>query len=109
MIWNPASNDFGSGWSPNGDPPSSPTRREAFFHSTAELEAAARSVTWLGLTVHRAERGGPEDEEGFVEFTARSRDGGHVYALHERSRFRREGGRWLYVDGTCRVERSRAR
>jgi SEC-C motif-containing protein len=70
-----------------------------------ELEAAARSVTWLGLVVHRAEAGGPGDEEGFVEFTARSRDGEGVLELHERSRFRRKAGRWLYVDGDCRVER----
>src|SRR5512142_2721079 len=36
-----------------------------------ELEAAARSVKWIGLTVHRTERGGPGDEDGVVEFTAR--------------------------------------
>ena len=71
-----------------------------------ELEAAARSVTWLGLTVHRAEKGGPGDDEGVVEFTARSRDAEGVIELHERSRFRRKAGRWLYVDGECRVVRA---
>jgi SEC-C motif-containing protein len=73
-----------------------------------ELEEAARAVSWLGLTVHGAERGGPLDDEGFVTFTARSSDGRHVYALHERSRFRRVDGRWRYVDGDCRVERTPA-
>ncbi len=73
-----------------------------------ELIAAARAVTWLGLTVHRAERGGPGDEEGVVEFTARSRDGRFSYALHERSLFRRVGGRWRYVDGECLRERAPA-
>jgi len=73
-----------------------------------ELEAAARSVTWLGLTVHRAERGGPGDDAGVVEFTARSRDGRDVIELHERSTFRRVSGKWLYVDGECRVTRSAA-
>ena len=68
-----------------------------------ELEAAAKSVTWLGLTVHRAEQGGPTDDEGVVEFTALSRDGDGVVELHERSRFRRKAGRWLNVD--CRVVR----
>jgi len=76
--------------------------------SRRELEAAARAVTWLGLTVHRAEKGGPEDDEGIVEFTARSRDGEGVIELHERSRFRRVAGRWLYVDGDCRVARAGA-
>ncbi len=71
-----------------------------------ELEAAARAVTWLGLTVHRAERGGPGDDEGVVAFTARSRDERWVYALHEVSRFRRVAGRWRYVDGECRVEQA---
>ena len=60
------------------------------------------------LDVHRVERGGPEDEEGVVEFTARSLDGRHVVELHERSTFRRKGGRWLYVDGECEVTRSPA-
>jgi SEC-C motif-containing protein len=70
-----------------------------------ELEAAAKSVTWLGLEVHRTEKGGPEDDDGIVEFTARSRDDGGVVELHERSRFRRVAGWWLYVDGDCRVVR----
>ena len=73
-----------------------------------ELEEAARSVTWIGLTVLGAERGGAGDDEGVVEFVARSLDGGHVVELHERSTFRRKDGRWLYVDGVCRVTRSRA-
>lgn len=74
-----------------------------------ELEAASKAVTWLGLTVHRAERGGPDDDEGFVEFTARSSQGRQRFELHERSRFRRASGQWLYVDGSCRVDRSTVR
>lgn len=70
-----------------------------------ELEAAARAVTWLDLAIHQAERGGPVDAEGMVEFSARSRDARFVYTLHERSRFRRVAGRWKYVDGECRFER----
>lgn len=66
-----------------------------------DLDAATR---WTGLTVLRAERGGPDDEDGVVEFVARwtepsaaaGRRGGE---LHEVSRFARRGGRWLYVDG----------
>jgi SEC-C motif-containing protein len=73
-----------------------------------DLQAAARAVTWLGLTVHGTEQGGPADEVGVVEFTARSRDGRFLYALHERSRFRRVEGRWRYVDGEARFERTPA-
>jgi SEC-C motif-containing protein len=71
-----------------------------------ELEAAARSVEWLGLTVHRTERGGPGDDDGIVEFTARSRDAAGIVELHETSRFRRKLDRWVYVDGDARVTRT---
>ena len=71
-----------------------------------ELEAAAKAVVWLGLTVHRTVQGGTADEVGVVEFTARSRDARHLYALHERSRFRRVSGQWRYVDGEARLEQA---
>lgn len=54
---------------------------------------------WLGLAIRATEAGGPKDQEGWVEFVARSRVRGQGVRLHERSRFRREGGRWVYVDG----------
>ena len=53
------------------------------------------SVRWLGLDVLSA-RGGMFDTDGVVEFRARHDRG----VLHERSRFVREGGRWLYLDGS---------
>ena len=40
-----------------------------------------------------------DGDRATVEFTARSRIDGHSHVLHEVSRFVREGGRWLYVDG----------
>ena len=43
--------------------------------------------------------GGPFDTEGVVEFEAFWRQGGTRGSLHERSRFLRANGRWLYVDG----------
>lgn len=55
-------------------------------------------LRWLGLEVraHRA----LGDDRAEVEFVARSKVGGRAHRLHETSRFVREGGRWLYVDGT---------
>ena len=53
---------------------------------------------WLGLKVVDART--TRDDTAEVEFIARFRIGGGSAArLHERSRFVREGGRWLYVDG----------
>jgi len=54
---------------------------------------------WLGLSVRATEGGGEQDVEGRVEFVARSRVHGRGVRLHERSRFLREDGRWMYVDG----------
>ena len=58
----------------------------------------AQKTTWLGLTVKSHRVTGPETAE--VEFVARYRvGGGSAVRLHERSRFVRIDGRWLYVDG----------
>ncbi|MEO1331581.1 MAG: YchJ family metal-binding protein [Pseudomonadota bacterium] len=52
---------------------------------------------WTGLTVHAATETGPD--AATVAFTARYAVDGKKGALSETSRFRREHGRWLYVDG----------
>lgn len=52
-------------------------------------------IVWTGLTVTDVVAGGPEDDTGEVEFTASYDDD----AMHERSRFERRGGRWVYVGG----------
>lgn len=58
------------------------------------------SQKWLGLKVVDSKTDGDRAE---VEFIARFRIGGMpAQRLHERSRFVREAGRWLYVDGDLR-------
>lgn len=59
----------------------------------------APGLTWLGLDVLDAVEGGPSDDTGVVEFRARFRTPSGEGALHERSRFERRAGRWVYVDG----------
>jgi SEC-C motif-containing protein len=61
-----------------------------------ELEPAQR---WIRLDVLATEGGGVLDDAGTVEFRAHYRWDGRRGALHERSRFTREGGAWHYVDG----------
>lgn len=56
-------------------------------------------IHWLGLEILRAEAGGPDDREGMVEFVASYRVGDQAGSLQEASRFVREDGRWLYLDG----------
>jgi SEC-C motif domain protein len=57
-----------------------------------------RQQKWLGLRVIAASLTGNDSAE--VEFVARSRvSNAAAVRQHERSRFVRENGRWLYVDG----------
>jgi SEC-C motif-containing protein len=56
-------------------------------------------VVWTGLDVTASEAGGIEDDRGEVEFVARFDADGQSSQMHERSRFERRGGRWVYVDG----------
>lgn len=56
-------------------------------------------ANWIGLKVTRTEQGGPEDNEGMVEFVARYKINGKGFRLHEISRFGRLDGEWVYLDG----------
>lgn len=56
-------------------------------------------VRWTRLDVLAASGGGPFDSDGTVEFRAHHRSAAGRGSLHETSRFVREGGTWLYVDG----------
>lgn len=53
-------------------------------------------MKWVGLEVLQAAASG---DAGVVEFVARYKDNGRAGRLHETSRFVREDGRWLYIDG----------
>lgn len=65
-------------------------------------------VRWVSLQILRVEAGDEEDEHAVVEFRAQwvagegsTRQRGE---LHERSRFERRAGRWLYVTGDARSD-----
>ncbi len=69
----------------------------------ATLERDGATV-WRKLQIVDTVAGGPDDETGVVEFRASFRDGeGVVGVLHERSRFARFDGRWVYLDGEIRA------
>lgn len=54
---------------------------------------------WTRLEVLDTVAGGPGDDEGVVEFRAHYVLDGRAGRLHERSRFVRRAGRWVYLDG----------
>ena len=59
-----------------------------------ELDALP-DLDWCGLEILEVVDGGPTDEAGVVEFRANHATG----TMHERSRFTRRAGRWVYLDG----------
>lgn len=82
-------------------------RLEAYLRATwapetlpAEALCAEPAPKWIGLDVTRHEVTGTDS--AVVEFVARCRIGGRAVRMHEISRFRREDGRWLYIDGEQR-------
>ena len=69
---------------------------QTWHPSTAPGELELGPLNWTGLDiVHHETRG----DAGVVEFVAYHKVNGRAAKLHEVSRFVREGGRWLYVDG----------
>ena len=63
------------------------------------IELWAKSVTWMGLAILNTEAGEENDETGYVEFKALFLENGTPDQIHEKSLFRRENGKWMYVSG----------
>ncbi|APA99274.1 YchJ family protein [Nocardia seriolae] len=57
------------------------------------------ALRWDRLEILGATGGGPFHTEGTVEFRAHYRAHGAAGQLHENSRFRRDHGAWVYLDG----------
>ena len=64
--------------------------------STAPGDLELGPTKWLGLEVLNSQEQG---DAGVVEFVATFKVSGRLQRLHEISRFVREDGRWLYIDG----------
>ena len=56
-------------------------------------------VEWRRLQIVDTVAGSPDDDEGIVEFRASYRGPDGAGLMHERSRFVRVEGRWVYLDG----------
>ena len=61
----------------------------------AGLDLTTDDTPWQRLAILATQGGGAGDHTGYVEFAAWFAGG----QLHERSRFVKEDGCWLYVDG----------
>jgi SEC-C motif-containing protein len=64
-----------------------------------ELARYCKAVRCISLQVLSTEAGGPEDAAGVVVFHAKLLVNGKRMLHWEKSRFVREDGRWMYLDG----------
>jgi len=55
---------------------------------------------WLGLRIMGTEKGGPNDTEGVVDFTATYKKKGLKEVHKEQANFVKKNGEWLYTAGT---------
>jgi SEC-C motif-containing protein len=68
------------------------------FDRTAARKWAAGSE-WLGLELIEVSGGGPDDDEGEIEFIAKFLQDGKEAAHHEVASFARHDGNWHFLDG----------
>jgi SEC-C motif-containing protein len=72
-------------------------------YSAEEARRWSEQSEWQGLTILRTEKGGPNDQEGLVEFSARYRSGGEEHEHVETALFKRESDQWVYAGQLSRV------
>uniref|UniRef100_UPI0032168BF2 YchJ family protein n=1 Tax=uncultured Draconibacterium sp. TaxID=1573823 RepID=UPI0032168BF2 len=59
----------------------------------------AESVKWMQLIIVNTWNGAASDNEGYVEFKALYFENGQINQIHEKSFFKREKEKWVYVSG----------
>ncbi|MBL4862218.1 MAG: Sec-C motif domain protein [Crocinitomicaceae bacterium] len=75
---------------------------ESHHSATRQLERKqelidwAKSVKWIKLGILNTSEGAENDTEGMVEFKAHFKEGNKKMVLHEKSKFVREFGQWVY-------------
>ena len=68
-------------------------------HDPVASKRWAEQSEWLGLEICSVEGGGEEDDTGSVEFIASYREKNGIKNHHEVAQFKREDGRWYFMDG----------
>jgi SEC-C motif-containing protein len=77
----------------------------AYLHDTWDVSSRPTeielddAISWTSLEIIDTVRGGPFDVEGVVEFRAHYRSPRGRGDRHERSRFAKQAGRWVYLSG----------
>jgi SEC-C motif-containing protein len=67
----------------------------------SEAETWAKNSNWLGLEIVKTSQGAEADSTGVVEFKAQYTDNNDkLFVHHEVSNFKKQDGKWYYVDGS---------
>ncbi len=70
------------------------------FHDAESIEQWAKSSRWQKLEIVSTTNGNSSDKQGTVEFKAYYLDANNQLQMHhELSNFRKELGKWFFVDG----------
>ena len=72
--------------------------------SAEEIKEWSSLMTWESLEILESSAGGPEDETGEVNFCAHYSVQGMPQELREDAFFRKEDGRWFYVEGNVHAK-----
>lgn len=72
------------------------TKTQPSKNEAKEIEAWAKSVSWIKLEVLNSTKGSDVDTTGTVEFKAYFFEEGKVSVIHENSFFEKENGVWKY-------------
>lgn len=68
-------------------------------HDSESVRSWAEESEWLGLTIVNTKAGTEKDSTGEVVFAAKFKQKNMVQEHREHSQFRKEDGKWFYVDG----------
>ncbi|HMS39861.1 MAG TPA: YchJ family metal-binding protein [Pyrinomonadaceae bacterium] len=70
------------------------------FYNAEDIEQWSKSSHWQKLEIVSTSEGSPKDKKGIVEFKAYYTDAEGNQQIHqEKSNFRKELGKWFFVDG----------
>ncbi len=64
-----------------------------------EIKSWSQHSKWLGLEIREKDKGAAADSTGQIEFVCRYEVDGQGLEHHELSDFKKEDGRWYFVDG----------
>ncbi|WP_459991571.1 YchJ family protein [Methylosoma difficile] len=73
--------------------------------SPKTIDFSKENAQWLRLEIVETKKGGANDGKGVVSFKAFFQQEGEDFVMRETSRFVKEKGRWLYVDGSGAISK----